>query len=152
MIEIKVTVKDEGVRRLLQRIGERASDLTPAMRLVGDIIVGSVERNFEQKRSPEGKSWQPVSERYADWKSRHGRNPSDILILNRILMGSLNRKASTDKVAVGVNTFYAAIHQYGGKTGRKHAADMPARPYLGVRDEDWPRMTDVLAKYRVKLA
>jgi phage virion morphogenesis protein len=155
MITIKVTVNDQGARQMLQAIADRASDLTPAMRLVGEIVTESVQRNFEQKRSPEGAGWRPLSEQYAQWRSRrHGRNATDILVMNRVLMGGIHYKAEGARVTIAPQSAtraYAAIHQFGGKAGRGRKATIPARPYLGVRKGDWPQIVDVLGKYLISI-
>ena len=39
-------------------------------------------------------------------------------------------------VEVGSDAIYAAIHHVGGQAGRHHAVRLPARPVLGVDDED----------------
>jgi phage virion morphogenesis protein len=31
---------------------------------------------------------------------------------------------------------YARIHQLGGKAGRGHAVTLPARPYIGISEDD----------------
>ena len=101
---------------------------------------------------------------------------SDILIFNRILMGSIHPEASSDKVEVGTNIVYAAVHQFGfsgnvsvsgygrgdwasvGRSGasvqgtvRSHSRKMeiPARPFLGVRDDDWPEIKTAVLEFLV---
>jgi phage gpG-like protein len=44
---------------------------------------------------------------------------------------------------------YARIHEYGGQTGRNHAATMPPRPYIGpamkaFQDDDMGKIVDLL--------
>jgi len=36
----------------------------------------------------------------------------------------------------GSDMVYAAIHHVGGKTGRHHSTDLPARPVMGINDAD----------------
>ena len=182
---LEITVRDSGVRELLGRIMQRLGTLRPAMSLLGEIAVESVQRNFEEHRSPEGTPWQALSARYARWKTtKKGRSAADILILDRTLMGSIHPEVQDDRVLVGTNVVYSRIHQLGGKieksarrstvyfhqdkkTGKvgnrfvkagksniardvsigAHAIQMPARPYLGLREEDWPRMRDALTTY-----
>jgi len=68
------------------------------------------------------------------------------------LLGSLSRRADGNRVVVGTNVIYAAIHQFGGtirpKSGGRLAfrlgrtrvfarsVSIPARPWLGVSDAD----------------
>ncbi|MCE5335252.1 MAG: phage virion morphogenesis protein [Desulfobacteraceae bacterium] len=183
---VELTVNDAEVRELFSRLASRCANPRPALAEIGEIIVESVQRNFEQHRAPVGAAWKPLSATYAKWKEKKGRNVSDILILRRALMGSINRQADDDKVRVGTNRVYARIHQFGGqisvgarsstvyfrrdkrtgevgtkfvKKGKSnfaqaveigaHVINMPARPYLGVRDSDWPRIAAAVQKYIV---
>ncbi len=46
---------------------------------------------------------------------------------------------------------YARIHEYGGQTGRNHAATMPPRPYIGpamqsFQDGNFPRIIDIMLR------
>lgn len=148
---ITLTVHDEAARRLFRELGERCRNPKPALAAIGDLMVESVQRNFEEKRSPDGAPWAPVSAAYAAWKTRHkGRNADDILVLNRILMGSINRRATAREVAVGSNMPYAAVHQFGGRTGRKGTATMPARPFLGVRESDWADIREIVTLFMTR--
>jgi phage virion morphogenesis protein len=178
-VTINVTIKDNDVKRLLSNLQQRMRSLRPVMSLIGEIVVESVQRNFEQHRSPGGQAWKPLSSSYAQWKSGvKGRSTADILILNRIHMGSIHHKASDDRVSVGTrastNVVYAAIHRFGGKTGPhvikpvsrkalswpgaghpvksvKHpGSDIPARPFLGVRTEDWTSIRNAVENYLLR--
>lgn len=87
------------------------------------------------------------------------------------LLKSLTTIANNDFAEVGTNVPYAAIHQFGGKT-RPHVirpkkangvlawpianfaryvnhpgSDIPARPYLGVADDDEPMVESIIGKY-----
>ena len=65
------------------------------------------------------------------------------------LRGSMAYRASSDQLEVGTNVVYGAIHQLGGgahgrkgawdflaEIGSKYVQDIPARPYLGLNDDD----------------
>lgn len=161
---ISIRIEDGEVKALLRSLQARVKDLTPAMRIVGNIVRSSVVRNFEEGGRP--KKWQPHAEatilggiRKKDFtrkgalragaskRLRGGR----VLIRKGRLMKSIKYKAYTDRVEVGTNVIYAAIHQFGGKAGRKsRRVQIPARPYLMVQDEDWPEMRDAIADYITK--
>lgn len=63
------------------------------------------------------------------------------------LRRSIDYAATSDKVMVGSNLAYARIHQLGGKTGKGHKVDMPARPYLGVSKEDMEEVRETMADF-----
>ena len=176
---IDIQVQDEGVRAVLAALQARGANMAPAMRLVGEIVVESIQRNFEQHRSPEGVPWKPLSDSYAAWKTRKkGRSADAILILNRHLM-NVHPVVGPDSVAIGPGMetqAYAAIHQFGGlipkpkggrgrglqkpaRSGKDHLVrrsvslptQMPSRPYLGVRVDDWAEIESVLTLYLTSL-
>jgi phage virion morphogenesis protein len=167
---IEFRIDDAEIKQLIEGLSYRLKSMRPAMNLVGEIVVESVQRNFEQRRSPKGDQWKPVSPDYAAWKGRKGYDPGNILILHNILMKSIHRKATETEVRVGTNIVYAAIHQFGGpikkatrptrstmRNAREHFAArvlsrptiMPARPYLGVRDDDWPKIRAAILNYLI---
>lgn len=66
------------------------------------------------------------------------------------LMNSINSRAYADRVEVGTNVVYAAIHHFGGPAGRGKKVKIPARPYLMVQNEDWREIRAALADYLMK--
>ena len=143
---IEVTVDSYQVSQMLLRLRSKVENLRPVMAEIGEIVVESVQRNFEEHRTPDDRSWAKLSDRYAVWKSEiKGRNIDDILILNRILMGSIHRSAGSHEVRIGTNVDYAATHQFGDA-----ARNIPARPFLGLRDDDWPEIEAAIQRHLFK--
>lgn len=65
------------------------------------------------------------------WAPRKDDEPHPLLQKSTTLRKSLHHKKIQGKmVIIGSPTKYAAIHQLGGKTGRRGATKIPARPYL----------------------
>ena len=145
---VTVTIDDKAVADLLNRLQKRLSNTTPAMRVIGETIKTSVERNFAASGRP---AWAP--------SHRAREEGGQTLSLSGVLRRSFTVEAGNGWAAVGTNVAYAAIHQFGGKTGphvirpkKKKAlktpyglfrkvnhpgSKIPARPYLRVQDEDW---------------
>jgi phage virion morphogenesis protein len=152
-VSVNVKIDDSEIRELLSQVLARMDDVTPAMKEIGEIVLESVQRNFEEKRSPEGSRWQPLAPSTVKEKLARGRSPTDILIDRGILMGSIHRQADAHGVTIGTNVVYAAVHQFGAAfttlKGRR-TVRIPARPYLGVRDTDWPEIRAALARFIVE--
>jgi phage virion morphogenesis protein len=155
------------------------------MQDIGDTIVESIQRNFEEARSPELQPWAKLSKRYLEWKvGVKKRKAGNILRLNNILYNSIHPEPSRRRVIVGTNVPYAAIHQFGGtinkaaskstvyfnqnkKTGevgtkfvkksksnfaqdvnvRAHVINIKPRPFIGIREGDYPEIQDAVAQY-----
>ncbi len=176
-----ITVEDREVRELLERMRERGGARRgPMLREIGEIVQESVQRNFEERRGPDGASWPQVSPSYAEYKRKKGKDPLNILIWSRRLMGSIHPSVQGDAVLVGTDVVYAAIHQFGGTFARKQTlyykrdksgrpgnkwvkksksdfaqdatvqTHMPARPYLGVREDDWPKIAEVIRAHMLE--
>lgn len=105
---------------------------------IGEALQISTTDRFEKSQTaPDGRPWAPLSPRYAAWK-RKMEGIDRILAFRGDLGNNIRFQATDVSVAVGSASPYSAIHQFGGrfKAWGKHEATMPARPYLGVSDED----------------
>lgn len=125
------------LRRFQDKLGRLARlNFTELHTQVGHAVLNSTLQRFKDGVDPDGKPW-PKSQRVLGKQpGRKGRKGTKTLIDTGRLRSSLTVVASPDEAVVGSNTIYARIHQYGGKTGRGRAVKMPARPYLGVNDDD----------------
>jgi len=119
-IDIQVTGIHEAIAKL-QSIANKAKNLTPVHRHIGNIIQNSIEESFEKEASPFGSRWTPS-------KKPSGKTLTD----KGTLSSSFTVNASRDNVTVGTNLPYAAIHQFGGRAGRKRSVKLDARPFLPV--------------------
>lgn len=64
----------------------------------------------------------------------------EITVQNAQVQAALARLAQalggSISVSWGTNVLYGAIQHFGGRAGKGHRARIPARPYLGVSDDD----------------
>jgi phage virion morphogenesis protein len=133
-VALSIKYDDRELKALLTGLKSRTKNLTPVMRIIGEIVRTSVVRNFEQGGRPE--KW-PKS------KKEKGRT----LILTGRLMKSYKSKAYPDRSVTGSNVVYAAIQHFGGKAGRGRKVTIPARPHVMVQDEDWREIKDAVLDY-----
>lgn len=161
---IEVKIDDREVRDLLSRIAAKTGNLTPAMKTIGEIVLRSVKENFRQGGRPE--KWKPLSQRTLHsvaggkkgYKKSGGLRAGSIrrlkdrkiLIASKRLMDSISYKEEKDKVTIGTDVVYAALHQFGGKAGRGKKINVPARPFLMVQEEDWPAIKEALEDYLIR--
>lgn len=158
MATISVTIDDSAVKSLFGRIGRRLSDSTPLMRIIGETIRSSAERNFTAAGRPR---WKPSARAAADG--------GQTLSLTGRLRRSITVEAGNGWAAVGTNVAYAAIHQFGGKTRPRvirpknkkalrtpfgifkkvnhPGSKIPARPFLMVQPEDWTEIGHAVNDY-----
>ena len=101
---------------------------------VGNAAKNESTRSFDAPGvSPFGEAWKPLSP--ATLKKKKG---SLKLVESGHLKRSLRSNISTSekRVSVGSNLEYAAIHQFGGRAGRGHKVNIPARPFLPINERD----------------
>ena len=154
-MEIKMKIDDRQINELLRRLRRKMGDLTPVMEEIGELIVSSVQENFNRggRYSEPGswrggnKKWKKLAPSTIRERERQGYWPGQILVRTGRLKNSIFYEAGKDHVTVGTNVVYAAIHQFGGKAGRKHAAKIPARPFLVVQDEDLEEIKEIILDY-----
>lgn len=98
----------------LEALQSRANDLSPVLRAIGDLMVASVDRNFESEGRP---AWKPVRPATARSKAKAGH--SKILMWSGHLARSVVFKVAGRTVVLGSNEPHARIHQEGGVIQRQ---------------------------------
>jgi len=141
-----ITVDTKGFRGFedyLRRIEQKAGNAQPAFEIAGQVLAASVRENFTSQGRPD--KWPGLAP--ATLKKKKG----DKILINRGmaggLMGSIHYDAEPDKVRVGTDKVYGAIHQFGGKAGRGKKVTIQQREYLLVQDEDWAAIRDAFLRY-----
>jgi phage virion morphogenesis protein len=126
-----------GMEEILARfraIQERGGNLRPLMLEIGEDVVESTKRRFVTETSPDGDQWAKNSDVTLAHKS--GSRPltdgGDLAAsIHYSLLGS-------EGVEIGTNAVQAAMMQFGGTTAEfgNLWGDIPARPFLGLSDDD----------------
>lgn len=103
---------------------------------LGESLLLSTRERAATQRDPEGQPWVPLDPKYRAIKA-HRRPGAPMLVWDFHMLGDrLSYQADAQSVAIGTSADQGAIQQWGGRTGRKHAAILPARPYLGLSAQD----------------
>ena len=170
-IQVQLSINDRQVEILLYGIAKRVEDATPVMREIGEIVRESVMLNFREGQSPEGDDWEP-SKRAIEEK---GKTLIDKAILRNsihvvagpsfVSVGTPDKRAATHQFGAARGSFkhmFVNVKSHlrkardGGIPSYVHAhkrytrlpwGDIPARPFLGIREEDWPDIKDALLDY-----
>ena len=117
-----------GFDKALGKAAHNFANTQPLMETIGEVLVSGTLQRFQDEEDPDGKKWKP--------SVRAMETGDKTLSDTGRLQRSIDYAATSDTVMVGTNVVYGRIHQLGGKTGKGHKVDMPARPYLGVSEED----------------
>ncbi len=145
--QISVTIVDKEVQRAFEQLVGLMQHTRPVMAAIGVGLVGSTHMRFITQTDPDGVAWRSLNPEYAKTK----RN-TRILTESGRLRNSINSRPSDHSVLVGTNTIYAAVHQFGAVIKPKNASHLffriggnlivkdsvtlPARPFLGISDQD----------------
>lgn len=115
-METEIRIDTSAVDALLGELAGRLSDARPVMQGIGEIILASVQRNFEVEGRPGWKRLRPATIKE---RTRKKKWPGKILSRSGSygLLGSINYRAGSDSVSIGTNKIYAAVHQFGAKRG-----------------------------------
>ena len=126
---LDIRIESEGLDRLNRRLGQIAAGLTdfrPLLESLGAEVESQTRRRIsEEKASPEGAAWKPWTEAYAATR----RGGHSLLEGEGELLDSIQFLPEGDRVEIGTNLIYGAIHQFGGA---EVGINIPARPYLGI--------------------
>lgn len=157
-VSIEVQVNDRGVGQAFTRLIGLMGNTTPIMSVIGTGLVASTHRRFVTQTSPDGAAWVGLYPAYRPIK----RN-SRILTESGRLRGSINDQAGNDYVRVGTNVIYAGVHQFGATIRPKNGSHLyfmlatglvpaksvtiPARPYLGISDDDRDMIAETVFRF-----
>lgn len=127
----------------VQRLGDKRT----LMDAIGFAVENQTrDRIANDKRSPQGKPWAPWSPAYAGT-----RNAGQSLLQSEgDLLDTLTYAVDIDgeAVEIGSNEPYAAIQQFGGKSGMPPGpAAIPPRPYLGLSNENESDIADLVTHW-----
>lgn len=130
-----ITISETGFRELgvtaeqiVQLYQKLNGDLTPLMEDIGTILMRSSEERFTTKLSPDGEYWENLM------PSTVARKGDDNILVDSGRLSEIIYHAYQDRVEVGTPETYGVYHQFGAK--KRNGEDMPARPFLGLSDDD----------------
>lgn len=154
-MDIRFDLDDREVVGALQRLLALGQNPQPALREIAAVGEASTRLRFRTETGPGGQRWKP--------SLRAQLGGGRTLTKDGHLSGSVSSNAGKDFAEWGVNRIYAAIHQFGGDIKAKsagalkfrlpsgafvvtRAVRMPARPYLGVNEDDRADILDVFER------
>lgn len=162
---IDIKIDDREIKTALARMRRAAVDMRPAFRDIGEELLLSVKRNFEEEGRPE--KWK---------KSRRADNEGGQTLSDKAtLRNSFTYRASGTRLVLGTAVAYAAAHHFGldkavsvpshrrlvkkayGKTlkfpvwahVKAHSFNpkIPARPFLMIQENDKASILGILRRH-----
>lgn len=138
---ITIEINDDEVSAALARALARLGDLTPFLQDAGEALVQSTRDRMLRGEQPDGASFAPRAPgtlaRYQKTGQRHGPKPLD---MEGHMRQGIHAGAGADYLEIGSNAVQAAVMHLGAP---RHSlgpvspwGDIPARPFLGLSEDD----------------
>ncbi|QQQ19674.1 phage virion morphogenesis protein [Brevundimonas vitis] len=142
--------------RKLDRATDQLIDTRPLMAAIAAYVRDATRQRFRDQRGPDGQPWK---------LSRRAQMQGGATLVDRgLLRDSYTDRSSADEAEVGTNDIRAAIHHFGGVIRAKAGGAlhfglsgggfatvsqvvMPARPALGVNDDDRIEITALVQDF-----
>lgn len=168
---IEIEVRDEGAREALARIG-RPDLLRGALAAAAEFMLGVTRQRFLEARAPDGQPWAPLSPATIERRQRaragvglerrgeRARVTREVAAATGVRPLIWSGRLSTDwharsddrEAVVYTPVTYAAVHQFGARRGSLGTyrgrpipwGDVPARPFLGLSEEEQARLVGVI--------
>lgn len=170
MAMITIEIDSRPVLDALNELRRRGSNLSPALKAIGNDLVESTQRRFGTSTAPDGTPWAANSDvtlqRYLGMFSSSYKKDGSLSKKGAARAGAKKpligeskslSKTITYRVVDGGRTLlvgspqkYAAVQQFGASArefGKAPWGDIPARPFLGVSAEDERNILDTLRDY-----
>lgn len=171
MAMLTIDVDDGEAMTYLRQFIDRIENPRSLMLEIGEEIADSTMRRFATSTGPDGERWAPNTETtilrylegsggvYGKKDGRLTRKGAGVVMGKKPLIGETRNLSSTIdyqldgdlSVMVGTPAIYGAVQQFGAERGSLGGGspwgDIPARPFLGLSDEDEQTILDLVASY-----
>ena len=152
--QFRLEVDDQDVLDALAAAQAAMTDLTPLMSEIEGIMVDAIERSFINEQDPTtGVPWAALS---PVTKARRGDPNGPKLQDKGDLVNSVRGDHDASSAEAGVAEKYGITHQLGAKRGQYGETsrgspipwgDIPARPFVGVGEDDKTDIRDAVSRY-----
>lgn len=148
ILRLQIDVSDDTVQRGMERMaaGIRSDSI---LRGIGEEVKKATQaRILQSGPDPDGHKWVALAARTQ--KAKKGKG---MLRESGALMDSITWQIQgAAEVAIGSRMVYARIHQLGGMAGPSRKVKIPARPYLGLNEEEKAKLQRRIVAWLKRLA
>jgi len=148
---MRIEVKTEKLERLVNQYQKKLGDLTSVMRDSANVMLSSVQRNFDEGGRPD--KWPDLTESTKKYKTKHKGTPYPMLVFSvhvpssrggrgyrtKKLRQSIHPQWGKDYAKVATNVDYAVYHQEG--------YGVPERPFMVWQAQDIKNIEDLFRRY-----
>lgn len=155
---LRIVFNGSSVTQSLRDAQARLDNMEPAFRDIGEQLVESHKRRFQEGVAPDGSAWAPKSEATIERYRRagHGGRTRPLIGPSGRLSSEIAYYANAAGAEVGSSLIYSAVMQEGAGRGAFGAdargrpipwGDIPARVWLGLSDQDERDILDIVDEH-----
>lgn len=146
---------------LLAALLEATGDMTEFMQDAGELLLSATKDRVQAGEQPDGAQFAPRSPVTLARYAKLGLSFGAPLNVTGEMRQHLHYEAGTDSVEFGSNAIQAAVMQFGASKGEFGQAangsslpwgDIPARPFIGISDEDQSNLALELEEHLERIA
>lgn len=152
-----VEINDAEIGAAFASVAASLGDMTPFTQSLGELLLQSTQDRMLRGEQPDGAPFAPRSQATLDHYARTGQTPrGGPLNLTGMMIAGIAFQAGPDYLEIGSNAIQAAVMQFGAMKGAFGTTSrggpipwgtIPARPFLGLSDEDRTNILDELSDY-----
>ena len=140
-IRVELSGEEQALLDRLENLSE--VDAAAAMAAIGEALRTSTLERFDRGKTPEGRPWKT--------SIRARQDGGKTLVDQGVLRSQIHVESSSKGAVIGSNLIYAATHQFGDRNrtirtrnGQVFHISIPARPFLGVTEEDMQEISHIM--------
>lgn len=177
MTTITIAITDDEVSATLDALAAAMEDMTLVMDDLGELLLESTKQRFIAGEAPDGTPWAPKSATTMAAYAKRGDpiDPRPLFGPSRQLSSQFGIATTPTSVEISSSLVYAATMQFGAQKGQFGAkmgrtrpsekrpasrdffvsspwGDIPARPFLGLSDDDSANIIEELTEWLDRVA
>ena len=151
---VTIKIKNDTITPALEALARQMGDMSDVMNDIGMALVASSEKRLDAGVSPVGSAFAPRSPVTIKVYQRRGISFGGVLHKSGKLRQNIFHTYGPEHVEIGSVEPYAAMMQFGGTQAQfpNLWGNIPARPFLGVSDQDETDILDILAEWAERAA
>lgn len=155
---LTIQINDDRISTGLDAVGRLLADLTPVMDEIGAYLVETTKRRIEAGTTPGGAPFAPRSAATLERYALQGKKPQGgpLRLTDSMRRDSLHHSPGRDFVEWGSSALQSRVMQFGAAKGslgaRSPWGDIPARPFLGISDEDRAGILEIVEEWLMRAA
>lgn len=160
----RIELNDEAIAAQLQEVGRRISDPSPLMADLAELLLVSTQDRLAKGVQPDGQPFAPRSPTTLKRYAKLGIPFGPPLTARGDMARGIHSASESDYASIGSNAIQARVMHFGARKGQFGTrqgkgfggssptislpwGDIPARPFIGISEQDRSNILEELAEY-----